>query len=279
MLEIAKAFIEDPTARDDPIAFERIMQEARIEATLIINDSPYVEVRAVVSPHDDPNEVCSTIRAWTIGLTLACTGALVNQLFSLRQPPIWIDQIVAQLLAYPLGKAWAKWAPSIINPGRFTRKEHMLITVMANVSFDLGYSAYLIVVQLIPSFFNQQWAINFGYQITLSLSLQLIGYGLAGLSRRFLVYPAAAIWPRNLATIALNNSFHTEKNPVANGWKVSQMRFFLYAFFGMFVYFWFPNYIAAFLSYFSWYVQDHYCFPPVLTGSYFVGYRGSRLIT
>ena len=66
------------------------------------------------------------------------------------------------------------------------------------------------------------------------------------------MYPSAAIWPRNLATIALNNSFHTEINPVANGWKVSQLRFFLYAFAGMFVYFWFPNYIAAFLSYFSW---------------------------
>jgi OPT family small oligopeptide transporter len=79
-----------------------------------------------------------------------------------------------------------------------------------------------------------------------------MGYGLAGLSRRFLVYPSAAIWPRNLATIALNNSFHAEQNPVANGWKVSQLRFFLYAFLGMFVYFWFPNYIAMFLSYFSW---------------------------
>ncbi len=120
-----------------------------MQAALVINDSPYVEVRAVVSPHDDPNEVCSTIRAWTIGMILACTGALVNQLFSLRQPSIAIDQIVAQLLAYPLGKAWANWAPSVINPGRFTRKEHMLITVMANVSFDLGYSAYLIVGQRI----------------------------------------------------------------------------------------------------------------------------------
>jgi OPT family small oligopeptide transporter len=90
------------------------------------------------------------------------------------------------------------------------------------------------------------------FQVTLSLSFQLIGYGLAGLSRQFLVYPASAVWPRNLAIIALNNSFHTNENPVANGWKVSQLRFFLYAFTGMFVYFWFPNYIATFLSAFSW---------------------------
>lgn len=71
---------------------------------------------------------------------------------------------------------------------------------MANVSFSVGYSGYVIVVQRVPTFFNQEWAKQFGYQITLSLSFQLIGYGLAGLSRRFLVYPAAAIWPRNLVS-------------------------------------------------------------------------------
>ncbi|PVF97003.1 OPT-domain-containing protein [Serendipita vermifera] len=252
VLTLAREFIENPHVRDDPVNYQRLLREVKMEAALVINDSPYVEVRAVVSPTDNPEEACNTIRAWTIGILLACMGALINQLFSLRQPSIYIDQIVAQLLAYPMGKFWADYFPSVINPGKFTRKEHMLITVMANVSFDVGYSGYIIVVQLVPTFFNQQWAKDFGYQITLSLSFQLMGYGLAGLSRRFLVYPSAAIWPRNLATIALNNSFHAEQNPVANGWKVSQLRFFLYAFFGMFVYFWFPNYLAMFLSYFSW---------------------------
>jgi hypothetical protein len=118
----------------------------------------------VVRNTDDPTESCNTIRAWTIGLLLACVGSLVNQLFSLRQPSIYIDQIVAQLLAYPLGKYWGEWFPSFINPGKFTRKEHMLITIMANVSFDVGYSGYIIVVQRVPTFFNQQWARNFGYQ-------------------------------------------------------------------------------------------------------------------
>ena len=63
---------------------------------------------------------------------------------------------------------------------------------MTNVSFDVGYSGYIIVVQLIPHFFNQQWAADFGYQLSLSLSLQLLGYGLAGLSRRFLVVRIAS---------------------------------------------------------------------------------------
>ncbi|KAF8706824.1 OPT oligopeptide transporter protein, partial [Rhizoctonia solani] len=262
VLEVAKRFFEDPGLKSDTVLYQRALKELKMEAALIIHDSPYVEVRAVVSSEDDPSTPCSTVRAWTIGLLFACAGALINQLFSLRYPRIEIDEIVAQLLAYPAGTAWARWVPDrsinlfgytlALNPGPFNRKEHMLITIMANVSFGVGYSAYVIVVQRVPTFFNQEWAKQFGYQISLSLSFQLMGYGLAGLSRRFLVYPAAAIWPRNLASIALNNSFHANENPIVNGWKISQMRFFLYAFGGMFVYFWFPNYIIGAMSYFSW---------------------------
>ncbi|CAE7182909.1 unnamed protein product [Rhizoctonia solani] len=262
VLEVARRFLEGPTLKDDPVIYQKTLDEVKMEVALIVHDSPYVEVRAVVSSEDDPSIPCSTIRAWTIGLLFACAGALINQLFSLRYPRIEIDEIVAQLLAYPAGTAWARWMPQksinffghklALNPGPFNRKEHMFITIMANVSFGVGYSSYVIVVQRVPTFFNQEWAKQFGYQITLSLSFQLMGYGLAGLSRRFLVYPAAAIWPRNLASIALNNSFHANANPVVNGWKISQMKFFLYAFGGMFVYFWFPNYIIGAMSYFSW---------------------------
>ena len=53
-----------------------------------------------------------------------------------------------------------------------------------------GFWAHTFVCR-VPHFFNQDWAKDFGYQITLSLSFQLVGYGLAGLTRRFLVYPAA----------------------------------------------------------------------------------------
>ena len=54
--------------------------------------------------------------------------------------------------------------------------------------------------------------------------------GFAGMCRRFIVYPEHCIWLYNLATIALNKSFHDKTNVVANGWKISRMRFFLYCF-------------------------------------------------
>ena len=84
-------------------------------------------------------------------------------------------------------------------------------------------------VQHLPMYFNQQWASNFGYQresdpilsksrtphpealVLVALSTNFIGFGLAGLTRRFLVYPSRAIWPTNLATIALNVSGGTHR--------------------------------------------------------------------
>jgi len=88
--------------------------------------------------------------------------------------------------------------------------------------------------------------------VLVALSTNFIGYGLAGITRRFLVYPSQAIWPANLATIALNRAFHTKSNSVVNGWAVSRMRWFMYCFVAMFVYFWFPNYILQAMSYFNW---------------------------
>ncbi|KAK7046359.1 OPT-domain-containing protein [Favolaschia claudopus] len=123
---------------------------------------------------------------------------------------------------------------------------------MANVGFNTPYTNNIIWVQYLPLYFNSAWATNFGYQIMIALSTNFIGYGLAGLTRRFLVYPAHAIWPTNLAMIALNRAFHAEKESVANGWRISKMRWFLYCFCGMFVYFWFPDFIFQALSYFNW---------------------------
>jgi OPT family oligopeptide transporter len=179
----------------------------------------------------------STFRAWVIGIIYVAAGGFINQFFSIRQPGISVGTNVAQLLAFPAGKLLEAILPRTVfntfgyewslNPGPFNMKEHMVITIMANVGFSLPYTNYVVWVQYIDRFFGMHWAKSFGYQILIGLSTNFIGYGLAGLTRRFLVYPAQAIWPNNLATIALNRAFHSGQNPVANGWSVSRMRWFM----------------------------------------------------
>ncbi|KAJ7032867.1 OPT-domain-containing protein [Mycena alexandri] len=261
VLDAANRYLTDEDLRNQPAEYQRVYDELKIEAAMMAINSPYAEVRAVVDNHDDPREPVGTFRAWFIGTIFVAAGALINQFFSIRYPGIGVGSNVAQILAVPVGKLMEllpttefdtfgfTWS---LNPGPFNPKEHMLITIMANVGFITPYTTNIIWIQYLPIYFNQPWALNFGYQILVALSTNLIGYGLAGLTRRFLVYPAHAIWPQNLATIALNRAFHREKASVANGWRISRLRWFSYCFGAMFIYFWFPGFICQALSYFNW---------------------------
>lgn len=154
-------------------------------------DSPYPEVRAAVRNHDE-DVPCNTVRAWTIGLSLVFIGASANTLFSLRQPSISIGPLIAQIISWPMGHGWAKFVPDksitifektiSLNPGPFNIKEHSIIVVMAGVSFSVAYATDIILAQLV--FYKQ----NFGttFQLLLTISTQSLGYGIAGMMRRFL---------------------------------------------------------------------------------------------
>jgi OPT family oligopeptide transporter len=257
----------DPEVFANPEKHHALIQEAKLEIAMITYNSPYAEVRAVVDNFDDADIPCSTIRAWAIGVSFSVVMAFINQLFSIRQPAIHVGGHVAQLLAYPLGRAAAAWLPDwgvtvfgqrhSLNPGPFSKKEHMLITIMSSIGGSAPFTNLIIWVQYLPQYFNQPYAGNFGYQILIGLATNYIGYGMAGVCRRFLVYPSYCVWPTSLVTIALNNAFHeNESHPVMGPRKklitMSRLRFFLYTFTGMFIYFWLPNILFQAMSIFNW---------------------------
>ncbi|EHK46924.1 uncharacterized protein TrAtP1_010472 [Trichoderma atroviride] len=262
-----KAFLENESVFSNPEKHQHLIQEMKLEAALVTSNSPYAEVRAVVSNKDDITTPCSTIRSWAIGLAFSCLLAFINQLFDIRQPAIRVMANVAQLLSYPVGKACENWLPDVgftlfgtyhsLNPGPFSKKEHMLITIMANVAYNTPYTNNIIWVQYLPQYFNQPYASHVAYQLLIALATNFIGYGMAGICRRFLVYPSYCVWPASLVTIALNKAFHNETNapvegPFGKKWKVSRIKFFYIMFGAMFVWFWFPNYIFTALSRFNW---------------------------
>ncbi|PHH64337.1 hypothetical protein CDD81_4694 [Ophiocordyceps australis] len=227
-LQSIKEFLAIDDILEAPEKHEQQVQEMKLLVAFIINNSPYAQVRAVVDNHDDPNIPVSTIRAWLIGIFFSILLPFVNQLFSIRQPSISFPSHVAQLLAFPIGKSWEKWMPDYqlpipftrkkisLNPGRFNKKEHMLITIMAGTSAGVPITNFVIWMQVLPQYLNQQYAKNFGYILLNSLATAFIGYGLAGIVRRFLVYPTHCVWPLSLATIALNGALHHEENqPIA----------------------------------------------------------------
>lgn len=259
------------TADDDivqhPENHEARIYQMKVETALITGNSPYAEVRAVVDNHDNPTMPSSTIRAWLIGMVFSCLLAAINQSFSIRQPSVAVSSNVIQVLAYPFGKLCERFFPDwgftvwgirhSLNPGPFTKKEHMLITIMANVAQNQPYTSLIIWTQYLPMYFNQAWASEFMYQILLALGTNFIGYGVAGLTRRFLVYPSYTVWPSSLVTMGVSSAFHTDDNAAVAGpfkriYTMTRYKLFMVIFAASFFYFFLPGFLFRNLSQFSW---------------------------
>ncbi|KAB5570146.1 OPT family small oligopeptide transporter [Coniochaeta sp. 2T2.1] len=222
-------------------------------------DSPYPEVRAAVRNYDE-DVPCNTVRAWTIGLTLVMVGASMNTLFSLRAPSIGLGALIAQIIAWPMGHGWARVMPErkfrslgltwSLNPGPFNIKEHSIIVVMASVSFSVAYATDIILAQLV--FYKQNFGIP--WQLMLTISTQSLGYGIAGMMRKYLVYPASMIWPGNLVSVTLMNAMY-EKNekpdPSVFGGRMPRYYWFGLITICSFVYYFIPGFLAQFLSSFA----------------------------
>jgi OPT family small oligopeptide transporter len=234
---------------DQPPSKKLDLEEKALEEE-IEDNSPYPEVGAAVSNLVDRSLPVDTFRAWFIGIVFAFAGAFLNQFFAIRYPYVNIGGLAAQLIAYPFGIFFAYALPKgFLNPGPFNVKEHTLITIMANVSFGSAYATDILVTQI--HFFNQDFGWTFA--MLLCISTQIIGYGMAGICRRYLVYPSAMIWPSNLVNCALFQTLHEEEgyNAVKDN-SMSRYKFFMIAFAIVWVYEWFPNYLFAALATFGW---------------------------
>lgn len=251
--------IDELNEVDAALASGNAEKGAAIEEALIEENSPYPEVRAAVRV-TDPDVPVNTVRAWVIGMVLCTMGSGVNMLFSLRNPPVAFSTFAIQLISYPVGLGWDLVMPNKefslfglkfnLKPGPFNIKEHVLITVMTNASYGGSGVLYATDVLVAQNFFYGQ---NFGWGFGLLFGITTLctGYGLAGVVRRFLVWPAAMIWPSNLVNTALFYTLHdhSASDPSkTNGWSIGRYRFFLYVFVGGFLWYWIPGVLFQALS-------------------------------
>jgi OPT family small oligopeptide transporter len=219
------------------------------------DESPYPEVRSAVANTDEFDMPVSTVRTWVIGIAWAIVVPALNQFFFFRFPSVQISGFVAQLMSFPMGRAAAAWLPNVtilgvrINPGPFTIKEHVLITVMATVGIGSAYATDIIAVQRV--YYNQRY--NFSYQWFVVMSTQLIGFSIGGVARRFLVSPPSMIWPVNLINCALFNTLHSQQYAgIGTRGGLSRERFFYYWLMVSFFWYFVPGYLFQALSFFSW---------------------------
>ncbi|KAM7263724.1 hypothetical protein ACFE04_001407 [Oxalis oulophora] len=200
-----------------------------------------------------------TFRAWFLGLTSCTVLIFLNTFFTYRTQPLTISAILMQIAVLPIGKFMARTLPTkqysfcgksfTLNPGPFNIKEHVIITIFANcgVSYGGGDAYSIGAITVMKAYYKQ--GVTFMCSLLIVLTSQLIGYGWAGMLRRYLVDPVQMWWPSNVAQVSLFRALH-ETEHKSQG--MTRMRFFLAVLVGSFIYYLFPGYLFPILTYFSW---------------------------
>ncbi|CAF1172317.1 unnamed protein product [Adineta steineri] len=221
----------------------------------------FEEVGGTCSNRDNPDEICCTVRSIVIGIVFVIGISFLHQWTVYTYTSTYIGPMLAIIITYPVGHLWAYVIP---NAKPFTQKEHGLILVMTNVAWMYYLQFNFAVSAALPILENDKK--NFANYFFLVLAFQFLGFGLAGVLRRFLVWPTEVIWPQNLPLIAILRTLHERKTttkettygPAARRWSLKEtliqnkLLFFGIVVFLAFFYEWFPLYIMPFLSVFSW---------------------------
>lgn len=251
----------------------------------VSENSPHEAVRASVPPTNDVSLSINTPRMWFLSILFSVLGSSTNLFFSLRYPSVAITPVIALLLVHPLGRLWdyalrhhhdsteefvdgvrtpslmerdgvpltaaertrlASWRGWLAQ-GRWNEKEHTCVYVSSNVAFGFAFATDVIVEQ--TQFYNRQAPI--AYQLLLTISTQILGYGFAGLTRRFLVRPSGMIWPGTLMSAAMFSTLHKQDNKPANGWTISRWNFFFIIWIISFIFYFLPGLLMPALGYFN----------------------------
>ncbi|XP_057977869.1 oligopeptide transporter 4-like [Malania oleifera] len=222
--------------------------------------SPIEQVRLTVTNTDDPTLPVWTFRMWFLGILSCALLSFLNQFFSYRTEPLIITQITVQVAALPIGHFLAAVLPASqfripglggrsfsVNPGPFNMKEHVLITIFANAGSAFGSgSAYAVgIVTIIKAFYRRN--ISFLAAWILIITTQVLGYGWAGLLRKYVVEPAHMWWPSTLVQVSLFRALHEKDKQ-----RMSRAKFFVIVLICSFSWYLFPGYLFPTLTNISW---------------------------
>ncbi|XP_059653162.1 oligopeptide transporter 4 [Cornus florida] len=222
--------------------------------------SPIEEVRLTVPNTDDPTLPVWTFRMWFLGILSCCLLSFLNQFFSYRTEPLVITQITVQVASLPVGHFLAAVLPTAkfripgfgpktfsFNPGPFNMKEHVLISIFANAGSAFGNgSAYAVgIITIIKAFYIRNISFLAGW--ILIITTQVLGYGWAGLLRKYVVEPAHMWWPGTLVQVSLFRALHEREEK-----RMSRAKFFVIALACSFSWYLIPGYLFPTLSTISW---------------------------
>ncbi|XP_056159973.1 oligopeptide transporter 1-like [Syzygium oleosum] len=233
---------------------ENLQSSIDVPRTNEDDDCPIEEVRLTVPTTDDPSLPALTFRTWFLGIISCVVLSFVNKFFGYRSNQLSISSVSAQIIVLPIGRLMAATLPSkpiqvpftkwsfSLNPGPFNLKEHVLITIFANSGAGGVYAIH--IVTIVRAFYHK--GIHIMAAFMLAQTTQMLGYGWAGLFRKYLVDSPYMWWPSNLVQVSLFRALHeNEKRPKGGH---TRLQFFLIAFIASFAYYLIPSYFVPSIS-------------------------------
>ncbi|KAF2674475.1 OPT superfamily oligopeptide transporter [Microthyrium microscopicum] len=202
-------------------------------------------VSEVLMVDDDPSLNPWTFRTWFVGIGISVFASIITSINTFKPQAVHIHTVFVVVIAYLMGLALAVILPSrgrigkILNPGPFHKKEHAAIIVMVAAASSTPEAMHVVAVQRL--FYDIE--ISPPIAFFLILSTQMLGFGVAGLLRKTLVYPAKMLYPANLPTASLLENLHRDRAATAK-----RMRIFYISCGTLFVWQLFPQYIMPLLA-------------------------------
>ncbi|KAG0024539.1 hypothetical protein BGZ82_010426 [Podila clonocystis] len=209
-------------------------------------------VRELVSMDDDPTLPTVTFRYFLLSFIFIALGAVISQIAWFRTTAASYSMFFVQIVSFWLGNLLARVLPAKeinlyffkfnLNPGPFSIKEHVLITLAASAGATSNLGEIIVSVKDI--FYQEQ--MHPLAAIFLMWATIWTGYSFAAIGRSFLLYDPDLIWPSALMQTALYRTLRGENHSLDISKK--QIRVFWYVLIGVFFWSFLPEYAFPFTS-------------------------------
>lgn len=213
-----------------------------------------LQVRQIINLTDDPTLLTITFRYFVLSALFVIPGAFLSQMSHFRTTSapysVFFVQIACHYVGHFLAKILPAWTVRLpgtswsfnLNPGPWSIKEHVLVTVTAasGATYNLAYAPIVLAELWYGTRINPAVAIFFMWAIVWT------GYAFAALARQILLPDPEYIWPQALMQTTLFETFR--KTDTASPVARRQMKVFFLAFLGMTLWQFLPEYVFPFLS-------------------------------
>ncbi|KAK8877066.1 OPT oligopeptide transporter [Apiospora arundinis] len=215
-------------------------------------------------PMRDDGDPAITFRGMVLATIFSGFQAVMYQIYQFKPTNVTISGTFITLIAYFVGNAWANFLPrgdlhearwrerggtgkrpwwitvlAFLNNGPWGLKEHAICAITATSASNAADTIKVFAAQ--DLFYNLPLSAT---TIILSLvSIGLFGYGLCGLMRPVAVWHVEAVYWSTLPTVKALQGLHWQHVKDSK-----PIRYFWYAFGGMFIWEWFPAYMWPWLN-------------------------------